>query len=252
MSRQKLIEAAARVYGEFGFRGATTRRIAEEAGVNEVTIFRHFGSKDALIQEVIRCVSLHESGVALPEVPEHPERELTEWATAHLHALRGQRAFIRKTMGEMEERPEVACTASEGSGHKARGLKTYMNRLAEHGFVRWNVSARDGRDELAHAAGAMLMGALFADAMGRDMLPDMYPHPPERAAEMYVKLFLRAIDCRATAAPGRGRRNGRDGRNGRPAAARKGTRKGTRNGAPKAARKAAGKPAPAVSRRSRS
>ena len=76
MLRDKLIEAAARVYGEYGFRGATTRRIAEEAGVNEVTIFRHFGSKDALIQEVIRCVSLHESGVALPDVPSDPERSI--------------------------------------------------------------------------------------------------------------------------------------------------------------------------------
>lgn len=208
MLRNKLIEAAARVYGEYGFRGATTRRIAEEAGVNEVTIFRHFGSKDALIQEVIRCVSLHESGVALPDVPRDPERELTEWATAHLQTLRTQRAFIRKTMGEMEERPEVACTASESSGHKARGLKTYMERLAKHGFVEWGTTR--GRDELAHAAGAMLMGALFADAMGRDMLPDMYPQPPERAAALYVRLFLRAIDCRATTA-------GRNGTAPRPA-----------------------------------
>ena len=220
MLREKLIEAAARVYGEFGFRGATTRRIAEEAGVNEVTIFRHFGSKDALIQEVIRCVSLHESGVTLPEVPVDPEGELTEWAAAHLQLLRGQRAFIRKTMGEMEERPEVACAASESSGHKARGLKAYMQRLAKHGFVRWNASSRDGRDELAHAAGAMLMGALFADAMGRDMLPDMYPQPPERAAAMYVKLFLRAIDCDAAAAPAK-----RGSRNGRHAVARKAARK---------------------------
>ena len=31
VNRQKLLEAAARVFAEAGFRGATTRRIAEEA-----------------------------------------------------------------------------------------------------------------------------------------------------------------------------------------------------------------------------
>jgi len=48
-SRERILAAAARVYAEHGFRGATTRRIAEEAGVNEITIFRQFGSKAALI-----------------------------------------------------------------------------------------------------------------------------------------------------------------------------------------------------------
>ena len=43
--RDRILEAAALVYAETGFRGATTRRIAERAGVNEITLFRHFGSK---------------------------------------------------------------------------------------------------------------------------------------------------------------------------------------------------------------
>ena len=54
-TKQQLLDAAVRVYAEGGFRGATTRRIAEEAGVNEVTLFRLFGSKAALIDEAIRC-----------------------------------------------------------------------------------------------------------------------------------------------------------------------------------------------------
>ena len=55
-TRTQLLEAAARIYSEAGFRGATTRRIADEAGVNEVTLFRLFGSKGALIAEAVRAV----------------------------------------------------------------------------------------------------------------------------------------------------------------------------------------------------
>jgi hypothetical protein len=39
----------------------------------------------------------------------------------------------------------------------------------------------------------MLMGALFADAMGRDIMPDLYRNEPEQALDEYVRLFLRSI-----------------------------------------------------------
>ena len=74
-SRQKLLAAAARIYGESGFRGATTRRIADEAGVNEVTLFRLFGSKSALIAEALRehAPRATEPG-GLPNEPVDPAR----------------------------------------------------------------------------------------------------------------------------------------------------------------------------------
>src|SRR5437868_5310272 len=52
-TRQRLLAAAARVYGRDGLNGATTRAIADEAGVNEVTLFRHFQSKDRLLAAVV-------------------------------------------------------------------------------------------------------------------------------------------------------------------------------------------------------
>ena len=211
ISKSKIVEAAARVYGEYGFRGATTRRIAEEAGVNEVTLFRHFGSKSALIDEVLRThAAAPGRQSALPDVPVDPERELTDWATGHLTHMRASRSLIRKTMGDMEERPEMCGCIAEGPSGKARDLKAYLMRMCKVGFVTWPMPRAGGRNEDAHAAGAMLMGALFADAMGRDMMPEMYPHPPETAAAMYVRLFLTAIGaCDPPAALGGARRRAR-------------------------------------------
>ena len=75
-TRERLIVAAARVYAAAGFRGATTRRIAEVAGVNEVTIFRTFGSKAALIEEALRQTSEQPPGcvATLPGRPMYPQR----------------------------------------------------------------------------------------------------------------------------------------------------------------------------------
>ena len=66
---EQLLTAALKVFAAAGTRGATTRRIAQEAGVNEVTLFRHFGSKEALIKQ---AVSSTNDGVVLARLPEHP------------------------------------------------------------------------------------------------------------------------------------------------------------------------------------
>ena len=43
------------------------------------------------------------------------------------------------------------------------------------------------------AATMTLMGTLFADAMGRDILAFSYPLEPEEAITEYVDLFIRAV-----------------------------------------------------------
>jgi TetR/AcrR family transcriptional regulator len=51
--RRQLIETAMRVFAQFGFTGATTKRIAEAAGVTEAVIFQHFADKDALYAAIL-------------------------------------------------------------------------------------------------------------------------------------------------------------------------------------------------------
>ena len=48
-TRERILVAARDVIGRKGKRGATTREIAEVAAVNEATLFRHFGTKEALL-----------------------------------------------------------------------------------------------------------------------------------------------------------------------------------------------------------
>ena len=52
-TKELLLDAALEIFSENGFNGATTKAIAEKAGVNEVTLFRHFGNKEALFNAVI-------------------------------------------------------------------------------------------------------------------------------------------------------------------------------------------------------
>ncbi|MHB8172153.1 MAG: TetR family transcriptional regulator [Thermincolia bacterium] len=48
-TKEKVMAAAIKIFGQKGFHGATTREIAREAGVAEGTIFRYFKSKKDLL-----------------------------------------------------------------------------------------------------------------------------------------------------------------------------------------------------------
>lgn len=190
--RDKLLQAALRVFEGCGSRGATTRRIAAEAGVNEITLFRHFGSKAALLNEAISGGSLR-PGAPLPAEPRDPASELLAWARMQHAGLRRNAALIRTSMGEMEGNPELMRHTAENPRRSHTALHAYIERLRQAGMIRADVDT--------HAATAMLMGSLFADAMGRDMIPDRYPYSEADAPAKYLELFLRAIGVSAGPAP---------------------------------------------------
>lgn len=188
-NRDRILAAAASVYAELGFRGATTRRIADVAGVNEVTLFRLFGSKTALITEALRLRSQAGDIARLPALPVDPDAELTAWVSGQLGVMRHQRALILKTMSELHERPEFTDCACEGPEHAHQELRRYVTRLARSGWIA------AGREHVA--AVAMLLGTLFSDAVGRDLMPEYFPRPLAAAPRAYTRLFLRALGLRA-------------------------------------------------------
>jgi AcrR family transcriptional regulator len=183
--RDELLKAAARVYARNGYRGSTTRRIADEAGVNEITIFRQFGTKEALIHEAIASYGGDESPVRLPEAPVDPLTELQHWAATIRAHITSNRALLRRCMSEREEHPQLITRANTGPVKAATELQRYLSALQQHG---WADSPFDVK-----AAAAMFVGTLFADAMGRDVMPAIYPSTPVKAIEQYTRLLLRAI-----------------------------------------------------------
>ena len=200
-TRAELLKAAAAVFSQHGFRGSTTRRIADAAGVNEVTLFRYFKSKEALLQEAIANCSEGPFGTVLPEAPSDPEQELADWTASLIARLRSRSSIIRKCMSEIEERPEMIATVVSTPLRAAADLATYLRRLKALDL------ADSDFDVLA--AAAMLMGAVFHDAMGREMMPQAYP-AVTKAPRLYSRLLLNAIGYNAgslTPLNGEGRKN---------------------------------------------
>lgn len=52
-SKEKILNASVKLFKKYGYKKVTTKAIAKEAGLNEVTLFRQFGSKKGIVQEIL-------------------------------------------------------------------------------------------------------------------------------------------------------------------------------------------------------
>ncbi len=191
VSRERILEAAARVYALHGFRGATTRLIANEAGVNEVTLFRTFGSKSALIEAVLAHHGSRPS-ITLPVEPVDPRAELTAFVRQSLERIREMRPLLMHTMSEVDERPEAHEFACRGRHHVHDTITTYVRTLQSRGLAAPDVNAE--------VAAVMLVATVMSDAISRHIVPEVYP-PVDSAPEQYVRAFLRLIGVNTSTDP---------------------------------------------------
>lgn len=191
-TRGRLLDAAARVFARHGAAGATTRRIATEAGVNEVTLFRLFGTKEALLHAAVHATALAERPTALPERPADPPRELATWCAAELARLRRSGELLRQCFAESEVQPGHVREAEQAVDGCAAELRRYAARL--------DAVAVDAADR--EAAVTMLVSTIVTDALARAELPGVHPTPAEEVPPRYARAFLRALGWGGRAAAG--------------------------------------------------
>lgn len=96
-TQHKLLEASLKLISEKGYIGATTREIALKAGVTELTLFRHFGTKEKLFEEVLnRYTFLPTFREMLPELDAMPcEDALKLIGTKFLMTMKKRKSMIK-------------------------------------------------------------------------------------------------------------------------------------------------------------
>ena len=130
--------------------------------MNEVTLFRYFGSKEALLQEAIANTSETPAATTLPAIPVDPDRELAEWCSLMIERLHAKRSIIRKCMSEIEERPEMITTAVSTPVRAANDLAAYLRKLKSMGLAQADFDVA--------AAGSMLLGCSVRHPKGCDSI----------------------------------------------------------------------------------
>ena len=195
--RDRLLRAAHDVFAAEGFRGATTRRIAEQAGVNEVTLFRHFASKEALLGAAIESESMAAierlKSFALPIEPNEPHAELTRYLVGVLAGFSASNRAVRTSLAEWGHHPEFNSHLLGPSEHIADSVERYVRAAQERGFIRTDI--------LAPVAAQALLATVFSHGLQREMSPDRFPLGLHESVAAYVAIILDGLAPRTKEDP---------------------------------------------------
>jgi AcrR family transcriptional regulator len=142
-TKELLLQATLKLISEKGYLGTTTREIAKEAGVTEITLFRNFGSKELLFEEVLKTYTfLPKLKELLPELEGLPiEEALTLIATRLLLSLKERKAMIKIMYQEVTSYPVKIREVYNKFTEEVRAiLANFIRTLQERGSLRKDIS----------------------------------------------------------------------------------------------------------------
>jgi AcrR family transcriptional regulator len=186
-TRERILTAARDVIGRKGRRGATTREIADVAGVNEATLFRHFGTKEALL---LACAQHFCGYVQLQDVAAHLhgplEEDLLTLGRLMFARFEANRDMIRWSMAEEEYDKDVFATTAW------RPQLAILAILAD--FMAQRITAGELRGDAQQLA-LVFLGLVFMHALARKKFPDSELHvsDPDAALRLYIDVFLNGV-----------------------------------------------------------
>ncbi|MEH2012360.1 TetR/AcrR family transcriptional regulator [Nostoc sp.] len=188
LTRRRLIEAASQVFASLGVQGATTREIARVAGVNEVTLFRHFASKEQLLGAVIEnAFVLQTEALAHSEAwTQDLKIDLTQYARLYNSMLEAHEDLIRTFIGEAKRHPEAAKQViQEAAKPLGEKLIAYLQSSQKRGIVRADLEPFPAVD--------MFTGMLLAGMLCRSAKFNQRSYSCEDYIETCVDIFVRGI-----------------------------------------------------------
>lgn len=138
-TRDEILRATFELISDKGYLGTTTREIAQRAGVAEITLFRHFGSKERLFEEVLNRYSfLPRLREMIPDLKKTPLREgLITLGITFLKTLQEKRGMVKIMLSEVNIYPDqVREVYDRFIATLLDTLSGYFDSLIKEGTVR--------------------------------------------------------------------------------------------------------------------
>jgi AcrR family transcriptional regulator len=138
-TRGRLLKTGLKLFSKKGYLGTTTKEIARDAGIAEVTLFRHFSSKEKLFEEVINTSSfLPTLKGLLPEIERLPYEEgLMVIARKFLDTLTLRKNLIRIMHSEIPHYPDKIQRIYHALIDEVwKTLASYFTEMQRRGVVR--------------------------------------------------------------------------------------------------------------------
>jgi len=192
--RERILEAATRLFAERGYAAARAEDVARAAGIAKGSVFQHFGSKEGLFLEVYKRAMASFSAYLSA-----PEAVLAQGFFATL------RYWLERTEGALREDWAPCRVALLGNYGADLGLRREINRFMKANdpygttaFVRWGRKRGEVRGDVDED---MIVSILdwtverFQDALLVEELdPGLFRRPgPEARTEARIEQFLELL-----------------------------------------------------------
>ncbi len=185
-TRQRIIRAALKLFGEVGYTRATTRAIADRAGINEVTLFRHFGSKRELLLACLRAGNQTGFARTFREhlTGDYPS-DIRVMARLQIADTQQNLGILRLLLCDAQAVPDLQEVLALGAAGNRQQLAAYFAEQIAAGVVRADLNPL----LLAQAFDSLFSShVLFEHFMGSTPLPAL---PAEDVVESLAGLFIR-------------------------------------------------------------
>ena len=141
----QIIEAAARVFAERGFHGATTQDIADVLGIRQASLYYYFSSKEAALELV--CLKgvegFFDAAKAIAAQKRSARERLSLLIKSHLSPLVDRANFVKVFLNERQHLP---AESRRRIGRWSRGLERIFEQVVregvENGEFRPNLDVR--------------------------------------------------------------------------------------------------------------
>jgi AcrR family transcriptional regulator len=184
-TREKIIQAGLRVFSEQGYEKATSRLIAEEAGVNEVTLFRLFKNKENVLKAVIQANAPVQ--VDIGTMTEHStgdlHTDLVGLSMGFFQGMKKNRKAIVMSLCAAEKYPEIRKIVNVGPKEQEALLSRYFFELKEQGLIRDLDPAIVARQLIE-----MLFGLCMSSGLRRTGLAEV-----ESVISQFMDIFVSGI-----------------------------------------------------------
>jgi AcrR family transcriptional regulator len=192
--RRQIVEIASGLFSQKGFRGTTTKEIAENAGVSEAIIFRHFPTKRALYSAIIDHKTQQSSEQIRTHLAEAEARKddiafFGSLACDLLEVHLNDPTIMRLLMFSALEGHELSEMFFQSTARKVRDhIRRYIKqRIADRAFanIDSNLASR--------AFVGMILHHAQIRVLYKNTAIDDLKLPNKQIADRLVALFLRGI-----------------------------------------------------------
>ena len=188
-TREHILQKAVESFKTLGYARTTTQSIGKNAGVAEITLFRHFGDKETLFKAAVQQIASDVPWEIIEQrLPGSLEDDLAFIAQKILAFFLNQRHAIAMLMFESNHFSEM----KEALASNPRGTMVFLNR-----YFQKHITSGTIKSEKVDILSQMFVSMLFGYALGLDHVKDLLdienPHSPEALTLEFVQIFLQGI-----------------------------------------------------------